>query len=516
MHFTRRDLIATGVAAGALLPLQGAFAAASGTSGFSFATVQQLAQDLSKRAYDAAPDPLPDVLANLDYGQFRDINFVEAKALWRGSGLFRVECFHRGFLYRRKVAINLVEGGVVHPVTYSPDMFDFGKNSFVHDFKPDLGFSGFRLHFPMSGGRSFDEFAVFQGASYFRLRGKGEQYGISARGLALNTAEPEGEEFPEFTQFWIERPTARARAITVYALLDSPSVTGAYRFLLTPGLRTTVRVEAVLYPRADIKKAGFGALTSMYLHGKPLDRIFADARPEVHDSDGLMMHSGAGEWLWRPLLNCRSLRVSSFSDNDPKGFGLLQRERSLRAYEDMGAREELRPSYYLVPQGNWGPGHVELVEIPTDGEWNDNIVAYWVSDHPLRAGVPASLAYTLTAYLDDPQVPPRGRVLSTRVGPPDPVPLAKADALGPQRFFVDFGGGTIPGLAATAAVTVNVTSDTGSIKDIIGQPNGKDRWRALFTFVPYGKRDANLRAYLSLNGQALTETWLYRWTAEPY
>ena len=514
MSTTRRDFIVTGAVAAGMFWSSAQVLA--GPARFSFATVRQRALALSKRPHDATPDPLPDALSGLDYTRFRDISFRTDHALWQGGGLFRIQCFHRGFIYRRRVDLHLVEDGVAHEVAYSPQMFDFGKNKLDANFPADLGFSGFRLHFPFSDPKVFDEFAVFQGASYFRLRGSGQEYGLSARGLALNTAEPEGEEFPEFTAFWIERPAAGAAGITVYALLESPSVTGAYRFVLTPGSRTTAVIEAELFPRVDIKKTGFGALTSMYLHGKPLSRVFADARPEVHDSDGLLLHTGSGEWLWRPLLNTRGLRVSSFSDDHPRGFGLLQRERDLRAYEDMGAREEVRPNYYLTPKGNWGPGHVELVEIPTDGEWNDNMVAYWVSGSPLRAGVPASIAYTIAAYLDDPGLPATGRVLSTRLGPPAPVPLDKADPKGAQRFFVDFGAGEIAGLGANAPVEINVTCDRGAIKDVIGQRNGPDRWRAMFTFVAQGDQETNLRAYLSLHGRPLTETWLYRWTAEAY
>ena len=219
---------------------------------------------------------------------------------------------------------------------------------------------------------------TFLGASYFRGLAKGQKYGLSARGLAINTAEMIGEEFPIFKEFWLQKPKTKDKVITLYALLDSKSVSGAYRFEIIPGANTIMNIEAHLFPRENIQKIGIAPLTSMFLFGENNKNDFDDFRLEVHDSDGLLVHNGHGEWLWRPLDNSKKLRISSFVDNGVKGFGLLQRDRDLSNYQDFEANYQSRPSAWVEPLENWNDGYVQLVEIPSRQEIHDNIVAYWV------------------------------------------------------------------------------------------------------------------------------------------
>ncbi|HLY55190.1 MAG TPA: glucan biosynthesis protein G [Stellaceae bacterium] len=509
MKITRRRFIASAAATSLAVPQ--AISLAQQGAGFSFETVKDKAADLAKRPFADDSPALPGPLRGLDYNHFRMINFRPERALWRDSGLFQVELFHRGFAYDRKVTINTVENGQVAEIAYSPDLFDYRQNDFRTDFGPDLGFSGFRLHFPLNRGDYFDEFAVFQGASYYRLIGRGQQYGLSARGLAINTAGPQGEEFPFFKEFWLERPPATTTWTVVYALLDSPSTTGAYKFVLLPDAETLARVELTLFPRADIKKLGVAPLTSMFLHGKPGNRVFNDLRPEVHDSDGLLLHTGSGEWLWRPVLDPRTLQVGRFADAGPKGFGLMQRERDFRAYEDLESNYQLRPSAWIEPDGDWGRGGVELVEIPSDEEINDNIVSYWVPDTPVKAAEAVSFAYHMRMMTRDVTVPPTGRTWATRVAPLKPVEAGKEDRKGPWRFWVDFNGGDIATLGAGLPIDAVFSTTSGKIDDVNSEKQGEG-WRAVFTFTPESGNDADLRGFLALRGAPLTETWLYHWS----
>ena len=480
-------------------------------SGFSFDTVKDKAADLARHPFADDSPPLPAPLKALDYTHFRMINFRPEQALWRDAGLFQVELFHRGFVYDRKVSVNTIEDGQAKEITYSPDLFDFRQNDFKADFDSSLGFSGFRLHFPLNRADYFDEFAVFQGASYFRLIGRGQQYGLSARGLTIDTAGPQGEEFPRFREFWLERPQAGTTWITIYALLDSRSTTGAYKFVLLPDAETLARVEVTLFPRLDINKLGLAPLTSMFSHGKPGNRPFVDVRPEVHDSDGMLLSTGAGEWIWRPLVNPRALQVTRYADAGPKGFGLMQRERNFRAYEDLESNYQLRPSAWIEPDGDWARGGVELVEIPSDEEINDNIVTYWVPEGPIKAAEAFSYAYHMRMVTRDAALPATGRCSATRFAPLKPVDAGKDDRRGAYRFWVDFNSGDIPTLGPGMPVDAVISTSAGKLDNVYSQKNG-DAWRAVFTFTPDGGNDADLRAYLSLRGSPLTETWSYHWS----
>jgi glucans biosynthesis protein len=516
MQIKRRNFIAAlaGTAATGALARPGRSARAGDTAGFTFDTVKDQAVQLAKQPYDADPAALPDSLKALDYTHFRMINYRSSEALWQDAGLFRIEMFHRGFQYDRKVTIHTIESGEVREIDYSSSMFDFGQNNFPTNFERNLGFAGFRLHFPLNRPDYFDEFAVFQGASYYRLIGRGQQYGLSGRGLAIDTAGPQGEEFPAFTTFWIERPSPEATTIVIYALLDSKSTTGAYRFELSPDTETEMRVEAVLYPRLDIRKLGLAPLTSMFLHGKLGNRPFSDLRPEVHDSDGLALHTGNGEWVWRPLMNPRALRVSAFSDRNPRGFGLMQRETDFHQYEDVVEHYQRRPSLWIEPEGDWGKGAVELVEIPSDAEINDNMAAYWVPEQPVKAGVPVAFAYRARTLPGSVPLPPIGRTVGTRTGPAVPVDAARDDHKAALRFWLDFTGGDIPSLADSLPVQAIVTVSTGKVDDIVCQKLDPGVWRAAFTFTPDGKKDAEMRTFLKLRDRSLSETWTFRWTAE--
>ena len=301
-----------------------------------------------------------------------------------------------GWLYNLPVEIWLVDEGTAKRLKADSNLFSLGP--LIKDAEPGApyGFSGFRVHGPINRPDYFDEYVVFQGASYFRAVGRGQLYGLSARGLAINTARPGGEEFPIFRAFWVEKPKLGARSIVIHALLDSVSTTGAYRFEVEPGEATIIDVEATLYPRRPLTHLGIAPLTSMYLHGPGHHRIDDDFRPSVHDSDGLAIYNGNNECIWRPLTNPRTLQTSAFLDRNLKGFGLCQRARSFHSFEDLEARYEKRPTLWIEPKGTWGPGYVELIEIPTAVEIHDNIAAYWKPTTGPRPARPSSSATACT------------------------------------------------------------------------------------------------------------------------
>jgi glucans biosynthesis protein len=344
---------------------------------FDRSVVRQLARDAASKPYKAPDTKLPDNLKNLDYDHYRQIRFLPERALWRSEKLpFQVQFFHRGLFYEPRVDIYEVVNGQATKIAYRADDFSFGDNP-APPPDSDLGFAGFRIHAPINRPDYYDEVCVFLGASYFRAVAKGETYGLSARGLAINTGESKGEEFPLFKTFWIEKPATNATSVVVHALLDSPSTTAAYRFTIRPGDTTVFDVEMAIYPRVDLDHAGLVPMTSMFFFGSNDRTNVDDFRPSVHDSDGLAIYNGRGEELWRPLSNPRDLQISSFSDLNPRGYGLMQRQKNFYSYEDLESKFETRPSLWAEPIGDWGEGAVQLVEIPTKEEIHDNIASFW-------------------------------------------------------------------------------------------------------------------------------------------
>ena len=480
---------------------------------FGFDDVRKLAQERAKREYRPAADTLPETLANLTYAQYRDIRFRTGASLWRGQSLFEVEFFHRGYHNRQRVNLFEVTPAGVAALSYNPALYSFGSLQKAPRAPASLGYAGFRVHYPLQTPVYKDELLSFLGASYFRVLGRNEHYGASARGLAIDTAAQTGEEFPVFTDFWLVRPAAGDRRLTLYALLDSKSVSGAYEFEVQPGAITLVEVHCTLYLRRPIAKLGVAPLTSMFLYGADVSgRRFDDYRPEVHDSDGLMAQTGQGQWLWRPLVNPRELRVNRFMDENPRGFGLLQRERSPRQYGDLESQYEARPSFWVQPLGAWGKGGVELVEIPSDEEIHDNVVAYWVPSDPAVVGKPLSFTYLISAYLQNNQWPPGGHVVATRSSNPAAGEEQAHFAPGARRMLVEFGGGDLEGLAAAQPVKAEVTADNGHVDSLVVQRTAIGTWRASIVVTPRAKRPVDLHCFLTLYGEVLTETWVYQWT----
>ncbi|NEX22495.1 glucan biosynthesis protein G [Thiorhodococcus mannitoliphagus] len=479
---------------------------------FTFAAVVGRAEALANKDFEPDRPELPAYLADLDYDHYRDIRFDRDESLWREDGLpFQMQLFPRGFLFKDRVTINVIEDGVAQPLPFRHDLFDYGKNEVPDEMPSDLGFAGLRLLYPINQDAVFDEVAVFLGASYFRAVSKGANYGITARGLAIDTGLPTKEEFPVFREFWVRKPAQDAVDIRLYALLDSESASGAYSFLIRPGIETVIDVKAHIFMRQSVQKLGIAPLTSMFFHGENSDRFVDDFRPEVHDSDGLLVENGTGERIWRPLVNPLRLHVSDFAAENPKAFGLLQRDRDFRNYQDLEAHYHNRPSALIEPVGDWGKGVVELVEIPSNAERYDNIVAYWMPERQPEAGDTWRLEYRLRFGKDLESGLMGGRVKATRIG------ASGTDILDPSRrkFVMDFIGESLAQLDPETEIEAMVTSTTGELSKPIAQPNPETQgWRLFFELEPEGKEPADLRAFLRHGHDVLSETWSFRWVRE--
>ncbi|SMO51148.1 glucan biosynthesis protein [Paracoccus laeviglucosivorans] len=475
---------------------------------FGFDDVVAMAQDLSSRAYAYRDADLVGSFGNLTYDQYRGIRFRRDRDPWVGSRDFALDLLPPGAIFHEPVDISLVDNGVVIPVKFDPHMFEFDPAQFPdgvdYDTIGNMGFSGFRLRAPLNRPDVMDEFLVFQGASYFRGVARGTLYGVSARGLAIGTGSPEGEEFPLFRGFWIHKPNPQDRYVMIHALLDSRSVSGAFEFRITPGAETVFDTRVTLFPRQEMTTVGIAPLTSMYWFG-PTDRTRVDDyRPAVHDSDGLQMLNGGEQRLWRVLSGHSTLQTSAFMDQDPLGFGLAQRARSFDAYQDAEARYEKRPSAWIAPQDGWGKGTVSLVEIPVQNEFNDNIVSFWQPADPLRPGNRYDFNYMLSFAPEPPDSAPIARVVETMSGLAVNNPASRTYVI---DYDLDLFGPDDP--------VPQIKASSGNIGHsyLLRLPD-QGRMRLAFEYLPEGAKLADLSAVLNGPEGPLSESWIARWTRE--
>jgi len=502
----RRELLEAGLSL-PLWPALGlstaAAADAPASTPFDSDTVPTRARSLAAQAYKPPDATLPKELANLDYQQYRSIRFDKAHALWLGQGgNFTAEFFHRGFLYKDRVDIFEVANGQATPIRYDPSLFVWEK------LKPptgDLGFAGFRLHYPLNRLDYFDEVCAFLGASYFRAVARGQGYGLSARGLAIKTADQSGEEFPLFRSFWLERPAPGADAVTVHALLDSPSAAAAFRFVIQPGQATIFDTDMVIYPRVDISLSGLAPLTSMFFFGANDRGNIDDWRAAVHDSGGLALRTSHDERIFRPLNNPRTLQISAFSDTGPRGFGLMQRPRRFADYQDLEAHYEKRPSLWVEPDGDWGQGVVELVEIPSNKEVNDNIVAFWRPQNPLKSKSENKLTYRLFWCWSETDPGPVARVVQSRSG--------AAFGGKNRQFVIDFAGAPLDAWKAETPPAMDVGTDKGKIVNMVAEENPDiGGWRISIELDTQKEKVVEVHARFIDGKNPLSETWITRWT----
>lgn len=484
-----------------------------------FDSIQSRARDLANKPYvPQDPARLPAWMKDLSYDQYRDIRFNPSQALWATDNLpFRAMFFHPGYLYRDQVTLNEFTSSHQQQIRLAEAYFNYGPLVSKHgDLPPDGGFSGFRLHAKLNKPEYFDELIAFQGASYWRALGKNQHYGLSARGIAVDSGiDGVAEEFPAFREFWLRKPDEKDTQARFYALLDGPSYAGAYAFKVLPGNVTIVEVKAVLFTRRAVSRLGIAPMSSMFWFGENSRRRFDDFRPEVHDSDGLSIRMGSGERIWRPISNdSGKLELSIFEMGKCDGFGLLQRDRRFSAYEDSEAEYHLRPSLWIEPTSDWGPGRVVLMEIPTTNELQDNIVAMWEPAETLKPGDRREFTYRQHWTKDGDPAQAIGHVVATRSGVHDWQP-------GQRTMIVEFSGATLenPGDAPLAAVVEGVGESAKAIviQGVNVQKMPENRWRVSFQIKPAAEGvtlaqvgPVELRCCLKRGDDFLTETWAHR------
>ncbi len=473
---------------------------------FSHQTVIDLAKQLSLSPYQA-PESAPPILQQLDYSDYRQIQFKKESAIWKKSQLpFSIELFSPGYLYKDLIHIDIVESGQSFPITVKPDAFTTPRPEISTILSALSRYAGFRLHFPVNNKSYADEFVVFQGASYFRVVSKGQLYGTSTRGLAINIAQSKGEEFPLFKRFWVERPANKQGNIVVHALLDSDSVTGAYRFGIYPGNPSHMDVSVELFPRKEIAHLGIAPLTSMFMHNVMTPPQQTDYRPAVHDAEALAVTLSNGEHLWRPLTNPKRLQISAIKDSGLKGFGLIQRHRQFEDYQDLEANYHRRPSVWVTPLNNWGDGQVQLVEIPSDSEGNDNIVSYWQPEKPLAPGEQYTYNYRLSWPNDISPMKNKVRIVRSALG---------NKLFSPHKEVVlDLSTLTEDQLANA---TIHASVSDGKVIETRLQHNPNIAGGRLFmTFDPEEAEQIEIRIQLMQEDTPLAETFLYRWVKDSW
>ena len=487
--------------------------------------VSKLAKARAQKPFRSPRADMPDVLKqdNLNYDKYREIEFRHEKALWLGDGLpYRVEFFHPGYLYQEPVQVNEFTLTHVQSIRFVQDFFNYRSLDIAKKIPTKTGYAGFKLLNELNENERWDEIGAFLGASYFRLLGKGQRYGLSARGLAIDCGETDrGEEFPIFTDWWLGKPHREDSDLRMYAILDSVSCVGAYSFLIHPGESTATDIETVLFVRTPdmikpvdpqrkpIKTLGIAPLTSMFWFGKNTERKPEDYRLEAHDSDGLLMHLDKGEVLWRPLNNPPVMRHQRFGTKNLRGFGLMQRERDFAAYQDLFNYYHNVPSVWVEPRGNWGEGDIHLVELPTNYEGLDNVVAFWDPKTKPAPMEPFRMSYTLFWTRENDMKLSPNKTVATRIG------AHPRDALS-RQIMIDFRGPKLDNIPENAPpVPVASCSENGAITEAqIFKNTAAGGWRVFLRMKPnVGNVDPiDLRCTLVSAEENVSETWTYHWS----
>jgi glucans biosynthesis protein len=503
----RRDVL-KGVAGGIGLMVASAASAqtpspADQLAPFQPQSILDLARTVAKQPFKGAPTDLPEPFANLNYEQYVGLRYRRDRLVWGDDKTgFVIEPLHRGFIFNAHMQINLVDNGMSRRLAYEAGNFEFGA------IQPpatlgDMGFSGFRVLAQQDGRLA--EIAIFQGASFFRARAPGQAFGVQARGLSVKTGDPKGEEIPLFKAVWIEKPTLASNALVIHALLDSESVAGAYRFTMRPGEAIIVDTEMTLVPRATVENVGIAAMSGTSI-STPLERRRPDdTRPNIAELNGLQMNSGRGEWIWRPVTNRSTLQISSFVDENPKGFGFLQRNRDFETYQDDEAKWETRPSVWIEPLADFGAGTIQLIEIPAESETNSNCLAYWRPTGGMVAGKEQSWAYRQFWCWEPPSRPPQLAVFESRGG--------RGGAAKRRRFVVAFSGDALGDPKAIHEPKTALSVFSGNVVSVRSYLYRERKlYRVVFEIDPGGEPQAEMRLVIEADGKPVSETWLYRWT----
>lgn len=468
-----------------------------------FNEIEALARKRVKAAPLGPPAPISEQLMGIDFETYRSLEFRNDRAFFRDTNNYiELQLFQRGHYYGRDVAIHIHEAdGTRRELSFDPSRFNYEGS--LRDLPvEELGYAGLRLHAPINRGDYHDEFLVFLGASYFRGIGRGHVYGLSGRCYCIDTGLEGAEEFPEITALHLVRPAPNETSAFIVAEVRSPRSEAAFYFEVMPGDETVLDVEGAIFLREDVPNLGLAPLTSMYLFGEDRPGRFSDYRPEIHDSDGLVLHSANGERLFRRLRNPRETTLSSFRLDHPQGFGLLQRDRSPMSYLDHHDRYEDRPSGYIEPIEGFERGVVRLLEFSTELESDDNITAFFVPDE-VKAEM--RVRYRVR-FLSGEPLPEAGfRVARYRRGLPKSNFKPVLD--GSQLIVIDWEGGKMDALDALEPI---VTAEGATIEGarLIALPElGALRMEFIVRFE--SDAPAELRAFIREGESARSETFSY-------
>jgi periplasmic glucans biosynthesis protein len=509
---SRRGVICGSSALAAVSALQGRPARAQAPSPFArlgdgqrfdFSALVEAAAAQAKRPFvPPVFSDLPDGYANMAYDQYVSIRAQPSAVIWGADNRgMAVEPLHRGYVFSTPSPIYLVEDGLIRRVAFDRGKFDYGRVP-PPPAGVDLAFSGFRL---FAGGERLQEAALFQGPAFFRALARGQNFGVIARGLILRPGETRGEEVPHVRAYWIERPAAQAGVMVVCCLIESESITAAMRLTIRPGDVTFIDVEQTLFARSGIDHIGIGGAMASHLFAPGGRRMFDEVRPAAYEVSGLQMVTGAGEWIYRPVNNPATLQVSAFGDTNPKGFGLVQRDRDFATFQDDDQRFEMRPSLWVEPLGEWGPGSVQLMEIPSDNEVNDNIIAYWRPRQGMAAGAEQSFAYRQSWCWYPPEKPVLATMTRMRQG--------RGSQGRRRRFVLDFNGDVLGDAGVVTEIKAMMSATPGTLHNqrLITYPERKGA-RFFVELEPGNEAVCELRLVLEAGGKPVSETWLCRWT----
>lgn len=493
------------------------------TRRFDYDVLKSMARDLSRQPWGGVPKALPETLATMTPQAYNSIQYDASRSLWNNVSdrQLDVQFFHVGMGFRRRVRMFSLDPQTeqAREIHFRPELFkysDSGVDSRQLEGQSELGFAGFRAFKAPELARR--DIVAFLGASYFRAVDSTYQYGLSARGVAIDTFTDTPEEFPDFTAFWFETIKPGATVFTVYALLDGPSVAGAYKFTIScQPTQVIMDVENSLYARKAISQLGIAPMTSMFSCGSNERRMCDTIHPQIHDSDRLAMWRGNGEWICRPLNNPQKLQFNAFQDKNPRGFGLLQLDRDFSHYQDVIGWYDKRPSLWVEPRSAWGEGSINLLEIPTTGETLDNIVCFWQPKQEIKAGTSLAFNYRLYWAAEPPVRSPLARVMATRTGiggfPEGWAPGEHYPEKWARRFAIDFVGGDL-NAAAPKGIEPVITLSGGEAKQIeilyVEPFNG---YRIQFDWYPTTESTdpVEMRMFLRCRGEAISETWLYQY-----
>ncbi len=484
-------------------------------SRFDFETLKGMVADLAAKPYAPPPMPDPDIVKTMNFDTAKHILPDPDHALFGdGRGPYPISLLAVGQLFPKTVRMFALTDGQAREVIFQADYFKSPPDGPLSKLPPTPSpFAGleFLQAYDKPVLRGHEGWARFIGASYFRAVGEANQFGVSSRAVAQNSGIAIPEEFPDFTHFWVGEGETDDDPITLYALLDGPSIVGAYRFVMHRGRGTTMDITLQLHIRQPIERLGISPMTSMFWYSESVKGAATDWRPEIHDSDGVAMWTANGDHLWRPLIDPDKLTISKFPDDKFRGFGLMQRDKNYDHYLD-AVFYERRPCCWCEPIGDWGKGSVQLLEIPTDNEIYDNIVLSWVADAPNKAGDVLDYRFKLLWRDTDPYPGKLALCVATRLGAGDIQGAPRSKVL--RKFILEFKGGFQATRVADAKPEPVLETSRGKFLNIVVEPSPDGDlglWRIQFDLDPDGTDPVDLRCHLAYQGEALTETWVYHY-----